>query len=133
MRGLATTPSVLTAEFWEAAADHRFVVPRCNRTGSFFFPPERCVPGTDSTDWSFVESSGTGTVATYSVVHRPPSGDFEVPYVLAVVALDEGWTYLTNIIGCAPEAVRVGTPVRVAFLDVEGGALPVFEPTATED
>jgi uncharacterized OB-fold protein len=128
MRRLMTEPSALSSEFWKAAADHRLVLPRCNRTGQYFFPPERCVPGTDSTDWGYVESGGRGTVYTFSVVHRPVSSDFEAPYVLAVVDLDEGVPVLTNIVECAPEAVRVGMPVEVTFLDVDGGSLPVYRP-----
>lgn len=126
MRRLLTEPSGLTAEFWAAAAEHRLVVPRCNQTGVHFFPPERCVPGTDSTDWSYVKSSGRGTVYTYSVVHRAPSPDFESPFILAVVDLEEGWDMLTNIVGCSPDDIKVGMEVTVEFMDVAGGALPVF-------
>lgn len=97
-----------------------------------FFPPERCVPGTDSTDWSYVESSGLGTVTTFTVVHRPPTADFAAPYVLGVIEVDEGWSYLTNIVGCSPEAVKIGMPVRVTFEDIEDAALPVFTPVVSE-
>jgi len=128
MRRLMTEPSALSSEFWKAAADHRLVLPRCNETGQFFFPPERCVPGTDNPDWSYAESAGRGKVYTFSVVHRPVSPDFEAPYVLAVVDLDEGVPILTNIVDCAPEAMSVGMPVQVTFLDVDGGSLPVFRP-----
>jgi uncharacterized OB-fold protein len=125
---MLTEPSELTADFWKAAAEHRLVVPRCNRTGRYFFPPERCVPGTDSIDWDYVESGGHGTIYTYSVVYRPMTADFVAPYVLAVVDLDEGPAMLTNLVDCEPEQVRIGLPVTVTFIDVEGGALPVFRP-----
>lgn len=128
MRRLLTEPSGLTAEFWAGAAEHRLVVPRCKATGRYFFPPERCVPGTDSTDWSYAESSGRGTVYTYSAVHRAPSADFDVPYILAVVDLEEGWHMLTNVVDCDEDEIRVGMPVVVRFIDVAGGALPVFGP-----
>ncbi|WP_458683493.1 Zn-ribbon domain-containing OB-fold protein [Prescottella equi] len=128
MRRFAAATTTWSAGFWEAASVHRFVIPRCNRTGNYFFPPERCVPGTNSTDWSYVESSGVGIVTTFTVVYRPPSGDFAAPYVLAVVSGVEGWTYLTNIVGCPPDAVRIGMPVRVTYEDAEGVSLPVFTP-----
>lgn len=128
MRRLMTEPSAISAEFWKAAAEHRLVVPRCNTTGKCFFPPERCVPGTSSTDWNYVESSGCGTVYTFSVVYRPVSPEFDAPYILAVVDLAEGWNMLSNVIDCAPEDMRVGMPVEVTFLDVDGGSLPVFRP-----
>ncbi|CAM3131768.1 Zn-ribbon domain-containing OB-fold protein [Mycobacterium colombiense] len=130
MRRLMTEPSELTAEFWKAASQQQLVAPRCNGTGRYFFPPERCVPGTASTDWSYAECSGRATVYTFSVVHRPPSADFDAPYILAVVDLEEGCAMLTNIVDCSPDEVRVGMPVQVAFLEVDGGALPVFRPVA---
>ncbi|GAB92271.1 Zn-ribbon domain-containing OB-fold protein [Gordonia rhizosphera] len=128
MRRLGITPSVISAEFWKAADEHRLVVPRCNRTGTHFFPPERCVPGTLSTDWSYVESSGMGTVTTFTVVHRAPAADFDVPYVLAVVAVDEGWNYLTNIVGCDPDAVSIGMRVTVTYERIDDVTLPAFKP-----
>jgi uncharacterized OB-fold protein len=64
------------------------------------------------------------------VVYRPVSPDFEVPYIIGVVDLDEGWTMMTNIIDCAPDEIRVGMRVQVKYLDIEGGALPVFTPVA---
>ena len=127
-RRFFTRPSELSEPFWKAAAEHRLVVPRANDGGSFFFPPERYVPGTTDTDWQYVESTGRGTVYTYSIVHRPMSPDFSAPYVLAVVDLDEGWHMMTNVVDCALEDLRVGLPVEVAFLDIDGGALPVFRP-----
>lgn len=131
MRRLMTEPSALSSEFWKAAADHRLVLPCCNQTGKYFFPPERCVPGTDNTEWSYAESSGRGQVYTYSVVYRPVSPDFDAPYILAVIDIDEGVAMLTNVVDCPPEEMRVGMPVEVTFLDVDGGSLPVFRP-ATE-
>ncbi|WP_059020174.1 Zn-ribbon domain-containing OB-fold protein [Mycobacterium sp. M26] len=128
MRRLATEPSELSAPFWAAAAEHRLVAPRCTSSGRYFFPPERCVPGTTSTDWEYAASSGVGTVYTFTVVTRPPSPDFEAPYVLAVVDLEEGWSMMTNIVDCDPDEVRVGMAVEVSFLEIEGGALPVFHP-----
>ena len=119
----------LSAPFWEAAAQHRLVVPRSNTSGEYFFPPERLCPGTQSSDWSYVDSCGTGTVVSFSVVSRPPSPDFDSPYVLAVVDIDEGWTIMTNIIDCEPEAVSIGMRVQVRFFDCsDGSALPMFGP-----
>ncbi|QRY48725.1 OB-fold domain-containing protein [Mycolicibacterium boenickei] len=60
----------------------------------YFFPPERCVPGTDSANWQYVPSSGRGTVHTFSVVHRAPSPDFDAPYVLTFLDIEEGWSML---------------------------------------
>ena len=130
MRRLDARPTVLSQEFWDSAREHRLMVPRCNTTGTYFFPPERCVPGTTSTDWSYAPSSGLGTVVTFTVVHRPQSADFDNPYLLAVVAVDEGWNYLTNLVGCDPADVHIGMRVQVNFIDIENATLPAFTPTS---
>jgi uncharacterized OB-fold protein len=55
----------------------------------------------------------------------------EVPYVVAIIDLDEGYRMLTNITGCAPEAIECGQRVEVAW-DVElsdGRRLPTFVPS----
>jgi hypothetical protein len=41
-----------------------------------------------------------------------------VPYVLAIVELEEGPRLTTNIVGCDPSDVRVDMPVDVVFDDV---------------
>ncbi len=53
----------------------------------------------------------------------------DVPYVLAVVTLEEGPRMTTNIVQCAPEDVRIGLPVEVVFEDIADGiSLPKFRP-----
>jgi uncharacterized OB-fold protein len=64
---------------------------------------------------------------TYTVVWRPQTPAFEVPYVIAIVRLDEGVEMLTNLIDVEPEQVTIGARVRVAFVDVaEHMTLPFF-------
>jgi uncharacterized protein len=122
-------PTELSREFWNAAAEHRLVVPRCEKCGRHFFPPERLCPACGSDIWSGVDCAGTGSVTAFTVVHRAPSPDFDVPYVVAVVELDEGCELLTNLVLDEPDSVTVGMPVQVVFLDqANGRALPVFEP-----
>jgi uncharacterized OB-fold protein len=50
-------------------------------------------------------------------VHRAPDPAFraELPYVVAIIALDEGPHLLSNIIGCSPEAVSIDMPVEAVF------------------
>lgn len=67
---------------------------------------------------------------SFSVVHRAPSPAFkeDVPYVIAIVATDEGPHLLSRIVGVAPEAVHIGMRLRVRFDTVsEETALPVFD------
>jgi uncharacterized OB-fold protein len=70
-------------------------------------------------------------VRSFTVVHRAVSEAYapDVPYVVALVALDEGPTMMTHIVACAPGAVRIGLPVQVDFRPwAEGVMVPVFRP-----
>jgi uncharacterized OB-fold protein len=95
------------------------------------FTPQIACPRCLSEDLVWTESSGHGTVYSYTVCHRPPSPEYEVPYMLAIIDLEEGWSMLSNLVGCAPKEVRVGLPVRVAWLELsDAQLLPVFERSA---
>jgi acetyl-CoA acetyltransferase len=75
--------------------------------------------------------SGRATLASYTINHQPWMPGLDVPYVIALVELVEqaGLRLTTNLVGCAPDAVRIGMPLRVTFRDVSDDvALPLFEP-----
>jgi uncharacterized OB-fold protein len=80
-----------------------------------------------------VEASGRGTIYSYTVVETNAPSAFmkDVPYVIAIVRLEEGVQMLTNIVGCDPYQVRCDMPVQVTFekLDDEF-SLPKFRPSA---
>ena len=61
--------------------------------------------------------SGRGTVFTYTVNHQPFNPAVPVPYVIAIVELEEqaGLRIATNIVDCEPESVCIGLPVEVRF------------------
>jgi uncharacterized OB-fold protein len=61
-------------------------------------------------------------------VYKPPHPGIEVPYVLAIVTLDDGWNMLTNIVNCEPAQVKIGMPVRVNWQRKLGAhVVPTFE------
>jgi uncharacterized OB-fold protein len=75
------------------------------------------------------EASGRGRVFTFDVIRRPLHPAFPAPYVYALIELDEGPLFGSNVVNCSPGEVSVGLPVEVLFEDVEGGfSLPVFQP-----
>lgn len=74
--------------------------------------------------------SGLGEVATFTVYRHQYHPGFPPPYVIALIALREGPRMISNIVGCAPEAVRVGMAVRVRFEARGERQLPLFVPAA---
>lgn len=125
-------PTQLTEAFWRATKEGRLLAQRCAECGKVVFRPEMACPGCLSSGLEWFESSGRGAVYSFSVVHRAPSPAFEVPYVVAVVELEEGWHLLTNVVGCEPDEVSVGLAVHVSFVDCGEVALPYFVPDTAE-
>ena len=68
-----------------------------------------------------------GRIASYTVVRRGVSADFEAPYVIALIDLEEGPRMMSQIIEADPEALAVGLSVTVDFAAwSEEITLPVF-------
>jgi uncharacterized protein len=120
----------LTAPYWKAAAEGRLLIQRCASCGHRqFYPRAHCTAcGTFDPAWE--EASGRGVVHTFSVIHRNGSPGFaeEVPYVFAIVELEEGPRMTANVVGVDPDEVVVDMPVRVTFTPVSDEiAIPQFE------
>ena len=119
-----------TAPYWEAAARHELMLPRCDRWGLVFFPPREFCPRCWSSELSWQTMSGMGTVWTFTEVHVPFYDDTwaeDVPYVVAVIELDEGPRLLANITDPDMDRLSIGDRVEAVFEDrPEGVSLPMF-------
>jgi len=117
--------------FWDAAKEEKLIIQKCKDCGKHIFYPRIACPhcSSDSVEW--INASGKGTVYSFTVVESNSPSAFvnDIPYVVAVVRLDEGVQMLSNIVGCDPDAVRFDMPVEVTFerLDDEF-TLPKFKP-----
>lgn len=122
-----------TRAFWDAAAQGRLMIGWCRPCKEAFYYPRPFCPKCWSEEVDLREASGRGTLYTYSVVHfhdLPPFKD-RVPYVVAMVDLDEGVRLSTNIVECEPADLRIGMPVSVVFQPVTDDIrIPVFRPLA---
>ncbi len=119
--------------WWEAAAEHRLVVQRCTECGRTRIPPAPLCASCGSHDSDWQEVSGRGEVFTYTTVHRPIAADQEVPFVIAVIALEDsgGLRMISNLVDVAPEDVEIGMPVEVVWEDMsEDLAVPRFRPAS---
>ena len=120
-------PSALSQPFWDACKRGELVVQRCDDCGEHVFIPQVACTRCFSSKLIWVPSSGRGTVYSFTIVHRPQQPAFTVPYAVAIVEMEEGWYTLTNIVGCDPEAVRIGLPVEVEFREMSDTiTLPLF-------
>lgn len=126
--GPTTVP--LTEPFWAAAADGRLLLQRCRCCGHHQHYPRVLCQRCWHTELDWVSSSGNGRVWTFTVVHRPghPAWNADVPYVLAIVELDEGPRLLTNVVGVDPGEVSADQRVRARFTRQGELTLVHFEP-----
>ena len=107
----------LSRVYWEAGGEGRLLIQRCRGCGEHqFYPRGHCVHcfGRDL-DW--VQASGAGRLHTFSVVHRTSDPAFadDVPYVFAIVELDEGPRLTVNVIDTPLSELCCDMPVRVVF------------------
>ena len=124
-------PDPATAPYWQGARDGRLRLPRCTDCGKAHFYPRAICPHCRSASLEWVDATGSGSIYSYTVVQRAPSPAFaaDVPYAVAIVALDEGPHMMTNIVDAAPDTIRIGMKVRARFLALDDHtSLPVFEP-----
>lgn len=124
-------PTLETAPYWEACRQHQLQIQRCSACGHRqFFPRIYCAKCfSERIEW--IEASGRAKVLSFTIVRRPVSPAFvkEVPYVVALVTLEEGPQMMTNIVECAPEDVTIGMAVEVVFEDwTETISIPKFRP-----
>ena len=101
--------------FWDALDTGNFVLARC-ACGAYYARSQaclRCSATASALTWTPV--SGRGTVRTFVVFDKPYHPYFKerLPYVVAVVALEEGPEITTNIIDADVSAIEIGMAVRI--------------------
>jgi len=124
-------PTIETQPFWDATAQGRIDLAKCDVCGFIPFYPRLICPDCQSTSMTWTTMSGQGTIYSYSVTRAGVSRTWKehLPFVLAYVQLDEGPMMLTNIVDCDVDAVEIGAPVTAVFDDTgEGTAIIRFTP-----
>jgi len=127
-------PAPESLPYWETAKEHRLALPHCDDCAQFWFPPSRTCPHCLSMNFAFKSVSGRGKVFSFVTFHRVyrPAFAEDVPYVVALVELDEGPRLLTNILGVSPDEVRCEMAVEVVFDDYDADvSIPKFKPFGT--
>ncbi|GAB4659447.1 hypothetical protein MAV101_09760 [Mycobacterium avium subsp. hominissuis 101] len=125
-----------SAPYWEAARQGRLLIAECTTCGRVHHYPRPFCPHCWSEDVRPIQASGTGTLYTYSTVYVNDLAPFKerLPYVAAIVELDEGPRLMTTIEGVEPERLWVGMAVSAVFRpvdvdDPESPYLTVFTPS----
>lgn len=119
----------LNRGFWEAARAGKLTVQRCDGCEDIHFPGSPVCPKCLSEKQSWVPVSGRATLLSWVRFHRAYWEGFraDLPYLVALVGLEEGPMLMTNIVDATPEDLTVGTKLEVCFDKVDDEVtLPKF-------
>lgn len=119
-----------TAFFWEGTAAGELRIQHCPSCNALRHPPGPMCPtcGADKPDW--IVASGHGTVFSYVVHHHPKVPGKTLPFVVALVELEEGVRMLGELIDIDPSAVTIGMPVTLALTKIDYElTLPYWTPS----
>ena len=122
-------PTDISAPYWESLSKGVLTLQRCARCQKFRHYPRLLCDGCYSMDVHWVEASGRGEIHSWTVAHHAfhPSFVDDLPYVLAVVELEEGVRGLGRLRGVSPTEIRIGLKVQFTVeRRADGLALPVF-------
>lgn len=125
------TDDPLDARFWELCQTGRLHFQCCNGCGSWRFLPRYMCPKCGSAEYEWRAAKGRGQVFSWTVTYQAfhPAFAADVPYVAAVVELDEGVRMAARLLECPPDDVALDMPVELVFQDAgDGYKLPCFRP-----
>ena len=123
-------PTPETEHYWEGTKAGELRLQKCDDCAHVYFPPRPFCPKCASRSVDVFAASGKARLYSYVINHRAPP-NWNPPYAIAVVELEEGPRMMTNIVECeqTPEALVLDMPLEVTF-EQRGDdiALPVFRP-----
>jgi uncharacterized OB-fold protein/acyl dehydratase len=105
-----------TQFFWDGVNAHELRIQK-RPDGSLQHPPVPAVWQDKDAPVDYVVASGKGTVFSFVVHHAPKVPGRTVPFVIALVELEEGVRMLGELRGVDPASVEIAMPVRATYLD----------------
>lgn len=95
---------------------------RCERCGHVQHPPEEVCQACTGFDLGSFQSAGIGKIESVSIAHHAvhPALQQHVPYAIVLVSVDDapGVLIVGNVVGTAPDGVKIGDRARVTFEQV---------------
>jgi len=119
-----------TQPFWDAAKNGKLVIQYCKDSGKpqFFPRPVSMANGKRNLEWR--EVSGRGKVYSFTNTFSAwPGHEDRVPYLVALVELEEGVRILANLFNVKAEDVKIDMPVKLYWEKLsEDINYPAFQP-----
>jgi uncharacterized OB-fold protein/acyl dehydratase len=109
-----------TAFFWEGVTAHELRVQR-RPDGTLQHPPVPAVWQDKEKPVDYVVAAGFGTVYSFVVHHAPKVPGRTLPFVIALIELEEGVRMLGELRDVDHAEVKIGMPVRATYIDFPAG------------
>jgi uncharacterized OB-fold protein/acyl dehydratase len=109
-----------TEFFWDGVNAHELRLQR-RPDGTLQHPPAPAVWQDRELPVDYAVATGRGTVFSYVVHHAPQVPGRSLPFVIALVELEEGVRMLGELRDVDPASVEIGMPVRATFIDFPAG------------
>ncbi len=126
----APIPDAESAAFWAGTVDGTLLVQECSVCGQRQLYGRSLCTNCHAAALTWVPTNGMGTIYSRTIIRQNPSRSFRpmIPFVVALIDLDDGPRLMSNVIGTPAEDVHIGDRVRVLFEKVSDEAsLPLFE------
>jgi len=96
---------------------YRLIGTKCENCGKHYFPPRQLCPKCRRKGrMRELQFSGKGKVYSHTTIYAGPSGfEDQVPYVIAMIELEEGARVVGQVVDCKPEDVKIGAKVEKIF------------------
>ena len=121
-------PDPDSSHYWEGISNSELRYQLCNSCKKSIFYPRSICPTCGGNDISWQVSSGLGEIYACTTIYRaPPKYKDKVPYIVALIDLNEGFRMMSEIIDFEGQVVSVGKRVQVTFRDdIDGKPTPYF-------
>jgi len=124
-------PSKWSQPFWDNTKKHKLTLKKCKDCGHIDHPPYLYCTNCSSDNSEWVEASGKGKLVAYAVNTYMVPFPFwdDMPYVVAMIELEEGVRMISNIIEYNHNELKNGMALEVVFDDVSDEfTLPKWKP-----
>lgn len=110
-------PTQETEPFWNGLRNEQVLLQRCDDCGKWIFYPRSNCSSCLSTELTWHQVSGEGTLHTFTVTHQATAPHFvdEVPQLIAMIDLNEGVRLTSTLVADEIDSLKVGAKVVPVF------------------
>ena len=96
--------------YWDGLNEGRLLLQQCAACRKIRHYPRPVCDACYSMEVAWIEASGRGRVHSWTVAHHPfhPGFKEELPYIVAIVDLEEGVRMNAQMRGVTPDEMRIG-------------------------